>query len=328
MLIDSFKRTHEYLRVSVTDRCNLRCVYCMPEEGFDCLYHEDILRNEEFIELISLFVNMGIKKIRFTGGEPLVRKGFIDILERTKEIAPNVELAVTTNGVALNNYIDDLYRLGVKKINVSLDTLSKERFLRLTRRDYLSSVLENIDKVLEYNYFEVKLNAVLFDETLVELDDFISYCLKRNLTLRFIERMPFCEQEADNSFISSDILLTEFAKRGKLIRTEENDSAVACSYDVVLPTGTVHIGIIPPISHKFCSVCNRLRLTADGLLKTCLLSSDEYNIKDCLRAGADENVLRTIIQKALGEKGAGHNLNPEHKNETVQSGRKMSSIGG
>lgn len=300
----------------------------MPEEGFECFHHDDVLRNEEFIELISIFVEMGIKKIRFTGGEPLVRKGFIDILRQTREIAPDVELAVTTNGVILGDYLDDFYHLGVKKINISLDTLLKERFLRITRRDVLESVLANIEKVLEYNFFELKLNAVLFEETLFELDAFISYCLKRNLTLRFIERMPFCGQDIESGFISSDFLLEELAKRGELIRIEENDSSVSCGYDLVLPSGTVHVGIIPPLSHKFCSACNRLRLTADGLLKTCLLSSDEYNIKESLRAKTGRDSLRAVIQKALGEKGSEHHLDSRNNAEQLQDRRRMSRIGG
>ena len=326
MLIDNFKREHDYLRVSVTDRCNLRCTYCMPEEAFEALSHNEILRNEEFIELISIFVSMGIKKIRFTGGEPLVRKGFIDILRRTRDIDPELQLAVTTNGVVLGDYLDDFKDIGVKKINISLDTLSKERFARLTRRDFLPDVLANIEKALDYAAFEIKLNVVLLKETLAEIDAFIDYCLKRNIVLRFIERMPFQAEDGGDAFISSDILLDELAKRGELIRMGSKDSTVALYYDLAIPeTGTVQIGVIPPMSHKFCAACNRLRITANGLLKTCLLSSNEYNIKAVMRNGATSDELQSIVINALAEKGAEHLLDSRH---AAFVNRMMSRIGG
>ena len=332
MLIDSFQRRHNYLRVSITDRCNLRCVYCMPEEGLECLPHHQILRNEEFMNLIGLFISMGIKKIRFTGGEPLVRKGFVDILGQTREMAPDVELAVTTNGVILGDYLDDFRRLGVNRINISLDTLQRDRYARLTRRDRLEPVLANIDSALGYGDFEVKLNAVLFDETLSELDDFIDYCLERDLVLRFIERMPFCESDRDAGFTSSDLLLEEFSKRGTLVRTGDRDSSVAHCYDLIINDDKkIHIGVIPPMTHKFCGSCNRLRLTSDGLLKTCLLSSHEYNLKDCMRSGSGEEEVRGLIMKALAEKGDGHHLDYTSQDggcAPLANSRTMSKIGG
>ncbi|MCL1911346.1 MAG: GTP 3',8-cyclase MoaA [Leptospirales bacterium] len=326
MLIDNFKREHDYLRVSVTDRCNLRCTYCMPDDAFEALSHNEVLRNEEFIELISAFVSMGVKKIRFTGGEPLVRKGFADILRRVKDIDPELQLAVTTNGVLLGDYLDEFRDIGIKKLNISLDTLSKERFMRLTRRDFLPDVLANIEKALNYAAFEIKLNVVLLKETLAEIDAFIDYCLKRDIILRFIERMPFQAEDGGDAFISSDILLAELAKRGELIRMESKDSTVALYYDLPVPNkGTARIGVIPPISHKFCAACNRLRITANGSLKTCLLSSSECNIKAVMRAGATRDELQNIITNALAEKDAGHLLDGRH---AVPVNRMMSKIGG
>jgi cyclic pyranopterin phosphate synthase len=332
MLIDAFKRRHDYLRVSLTDRCNLRCIYCMPAEGLECLPHQEVLRNEEFLDLIKLFISMGIRKIRFTGGEPLVRKGFLDIVEETRRFAPDVELAVTTNGVVLGGYIDDLCRLGVRKINISLDTLSVERFEKLTRRDALQSVLANIDKTLEYGFFDVKLNAVLFEETLKELDGFIAYCLERRLVLRFIERMPFTEEDRSAGFTSSDRLLDELARRGELARVRGMDTAVSHCYELSVPDGgRMFLGVIPPMTHKFCGGCNRLRLTADGLLKTCLLSSHEYNLKDRLRGGTDPDELRAMVLKALSEKGDGHHLDVSNADggcSSLNNSRTMSKIGG
>ena len=328
MLVDNFKREHDYLRVSVTDRCNLRCTYCMPDEDFETLSHEEILRNEEFIELISAFVSMGVKKIRFTGGEPLVRRGFIDILHRTREIDPKLQLAITTNGVLLADYLDDLKNLGVEKINISLDTLSQERFKKITRRDFLADVLASIEKALSYNTFEIKLNVVLLQETLSEIDAFIDYSLARNIVLRFIERMPFQVENGGDAFISSDILLGELNKRGELIRTAAKDSSVALYYDLLIPgKGTAHIGIIPPMSHKFCAACNRLRITANGLFKTCLLSPNEYNIKSIIRGGAAPDELQNVIINALAKKGAEHLLDL-NLGRTSAINRMMSRIGG
>ncbi|MCL2026519.1 MAG: GTP 3',8-cyclase MoaA [Leptospirales bacterium] len=326
MLVDNFKREHDYLRVSVTDRCNLRCTYCIPNETFESLNHNEILRNEEFVELISIFVSMGVKKIRFTGGEPLVRKGFTDILRHTKDIDPELKLAVTTNGVILGNYLDEFRDIGIEKINISLDTLSKERFARLTRRDFLPDVLANIEKALNYAAFEIKLNVVLLKGTLNEIDAFINYCLKRDIVLRFIERMPFQAENDGDAFISSDILLDELAKRGELIRVKSKDTAVALYYDLLIPNkGTVHIGVIPTMSHKFCTACNRLRITANGLFKTCLLSSNEYNIKTVMRSGAARDELQNIITNALAQKGAEHLLDYKH---ITPVNRMMSRIGG
>lgn len=331
MLTDLFNRRHDYLRVSVTDRCNLRCVYCMPEAGLKCMSHADILRSEEFLKLIEIFVSLGIRKIRFTGGEPLVRSGFVEILRKTRELSPDLELAVTTNGVILGDYIEDFRKLGIRRINISLDTLSRKRFAELTRRDMLPQVLENIDKALASKSFLIKLNAVLFDETLEELDDFISYCSDRNLTLRFIERMPFSYTECSAGFTSSDMLLNELKEKGSLIRRPDSDSSVSFCYDLALENGkAVSIGIIPPVSHKFCYACNRIRLTADGQIKTCLLSPAEYNIKDSLRRGAERKELEKIILSALEKKDIEHHLDKTGKRngEYLDNTRPMSKIGG
>lgn len=333
MLIDSYKRPHDYLRLSLTDRCNLRCIYCMPEEGLQCLPHNEILRNEEFIRLIKVFISMGIRKIRFTGGEPLVRNGFLDIIRETRRIAPDVELALTTNGVLLGKYIDDFYKLGIKKINISLDTLNRDRYKALTRRDVIEQVLANIDKILEYDFFEVKLNAVLFEESLKELDTFINYCADRELVLRFIERMPFSEADRSAGFTSADALLDALAKKGELIRDNSRDTSVSHCYSLRLPDGrNVHVGVIPPMSHKFCGGCNRLRLTSDGLLKTCLLSTTEYNLKDFMREGAENSEIEDTIRKALAEKGDGHHLDftsvDGHCAAPITMRRGMSKIGG
>ncbi len=162
MLTDSYSRKHDYLRVSITDRCNLRCSYCMPPEGIELLQHDQVLRNEDFVRLIGIFVSLGVVKVRFTGGEPLVRKGFIDIVSRTSELYPGLELCLTTNGTLLGDFIESLRRLKLKKLNISLDSLSRDTYRSITMIDCLEDVRANIDRVLAYRFFDVKINTVLF----------------------------------------------------------------------------------------------------------------------------------------------------------------------
>jgi len=245
MLTDTFHRKHDYLRVSITDKCNLRCQYCMPPEGVEFLPHDQVLRNEEFIRLIGIFSGMGINKIRFTGGEPLVRKGFVDILSETRRLYPHIELAITTNGTLLGDYLDDLYRLKVKKINISLDTFSRERYEKITRRDHFDTVIANIERAIEFGFFDIKINAVLFRETLDELDDFLDYFKDKDIVLRFIERMPFSEKDLEIPFLSSDALLKELEKRGELKRDGGRDTTVSLRYNLLY--GGSHT--IKPVSY-------------------------------------------------------------------------------
>lgn len=324
MLTDLFNRLHDYLRVSLTDRCNLRCVYCMPADGLQCMEHNEVLRNEEFVRLIRLFVLLGVRKVRFTGGEPLVRKGAIDIIRQTRALSDCLELAVTTNGLLLGDYLSELAEAGVSKINISLDSLNSRRFAELTRRDVLPQVLANIDKTIETGKFIVKLNAVLFPETLLELDDFIAYCGSRDIELRFIEHMPFSEEERAMGFTSGDELLAALSQRGELAAAPAADTSVARGYCLNRGGRRVRLGIIPPMSHKFCGACNRIRLTADGQVKACLLSSEERSLKDSMRAGASDEELKEIILGALALKGREHHIS----DETIDMRRTMSKIGG
>lgn len=332
MLTDNFLRKHDYLRVSITDKCNLRCIYCMPPEGVPFLPHGEVLRNEEFVELIRVFIEMGVKKIRFTGGEPLVRKGFVQIIEEVHSRFPDVELALTTNGVLLGEYLEDLQRNGVYKLNVSLDTMDRQRYQELTLRDHFDKVVENIDMALETGAFDVKLNAVLLRETLGEVDAFLDFCSERNLILRFIEKMPFTEEELRDTVVSSDSLVKEFESRGNLIRRKERDSQVAHRYDLQYKDDRlVRLGVIPPMTHKFCSSCNRLRLTADGNLKTCLHSCDEYDLKGALRDHASDEELKKIIHEAVEKKHEGHKLDcyaTDGGCASIVNSRTMSKIGG
>ena len=309
MLKDSYKRKHTYLRISVTDRCNLRCTYCMPADGIDNLDHLEVFRNEEFLRLINIFVEMGIEKIRFTGGEPFVRRGFIDLARETRKRYPQLDLAVTTNGLLLHNYLKDLYEIGVKRLNISLDSISHKRYKELTGFDVLDRVLENIDSALFYTGFNVKVNVVLFQETLEELPEIINYFKMRNVTLRFIERMPFTEMIKSDDFVSSESLIKELNKLGSLVEEEISGATVSTNYKLNFSDGEfLKIGIIPAISHKFCNRCNRLRLSSDGLLKTCLHSAGNYDLKEVMRSGESDEALRKTIFDALYEKQKEHTL--------------------
>ena len=304
----------------------------MPIEGVKFLSHDEVLRNEEFIKLNKIFIKMGIKKIRFTGGEPFLRKGFFDIISNTAKIDPNVELCITTNGTLLDEHIFDLKKYNVKKLNISLDTMSKERFSSLTGVDNFATVINNIEKSLSADFFDIKINGVLMKSTLSEIDDFLHYFAGKNITLRFIERMPVTEQDEFNEFIPADDLIEILKEKGELTRKNIDDTNVALRYDLKFNNKNIKIGIIPPVTHRFCASCNRLRITSEGNFKTCLHSDKYYNIKKLLRNGADEDELMYYIANAIKDKWEGHNLECTSGNKgcrAISAGVKsMSSIGG
>lgn len=331
MLTDSFLRKHTYLRVSVTDRCNLRCRYCMPPEGVQLVPHEEVLRNEDFVTLIGIFIKMGVTKIRFTGGEPLVRKGFMDIVSETHRMYPGTVLCLTTNGILLDEYLDDLKKYGMKKFNISLDSMNRDRFFDITGRDYFDNVIKNIEKTLEDTSLDVKVNAVLMRDTLAEIDDFIDYFAGRNVTLRFIERMPVTEDEK-HEFIPSDDLVDALSSRGELVRKTTDRSDVSQRFDLNYKGKLLKIGIIPPVTHKFCSDCNRLRLTSEGLMLTCLHSTARYNLRVLLRGESTEEEIMEFIEEAVKNKWKSHNIECSSDNKGCRSltagVKAMSSIGG
>ncbi|HOP64461.1 MAG TPA: GTP 3',8-cyclase MoaA [Spirochaetota bacterium] len=332
MLTDSFLRKHTYLRVSVTDRCNLRCRYCMPPEGVELVPHDRVLRNEEFITLIGIFQRMGVTKIRFTGGEPLVRKGFMDIVSGTHKQYPDTVLCITTNGILLDEFFTDLHRMGMKKFNISLDTMNRDRFLELTNRDYFDRVLRNIDMVMGNKDLDVKVNAVLLKDTLSEIDDFLDYFSGRNMTMRFIERMPVTEEDMKNEFIPSDDLIEVLSAKGKLVRKETERADVSQRFDLTYKGKLMKIGIIPPVTHKFCSDCNRLRLTSEGYMLTCLHAVNSYNLRDILREGKPVDDIMSLIETGVKEKWNGHKIECTSDNKGCRSltagVKSMSSIGG
>ena len=311
---DRFGRDITYLRISVTDLCNLRCKYCMPESGVESLCHSDILSLEEIVEIVKVAAKNGITKIRLTGGEPLVRRGFVHLCKEISKIEQIEDIAITTNGVHLKNMADDLFENKVKRINFSLDTLVKEKYNDITRRNDFDKTMESLFYAIEKG-FKVKLNVVLiggFNDD--EIENFVKLANDYDLEVRFIELMQIGETAnwSKDKFVSNKIVLVKVPKL-----EFDGVSGVAKIYKIKGQKGK--IGLISPISCSFCSDCNRIRLTSDGKLKPCLHSKDEINLK-----GLSGEELEEVFKRGIFDKPEKHHLE-EGKSE---SARDMNKIGG
>ncbi len=307
MFVDAFGRKHTYLRISVTERCNLRCTYCMPEEGVDLSPKDQILTFEEIERLARLFVHHGVDKIRLTGGEPLVRKNVEELTERIGRIKGLRRFALTTNGMLLGKKIDRLKAAGINQINVSLDTLVPDKFERIARRPGLALVLDAIDRALEVGYAPLKVNCVVMrgvnDDELV---DFAGLTRDRRLAVRFIEYMPFSGNGwSEGFFVPYREMIERLEAAG--IRLEEPIRGVHdTSRSYTVPGHVGSIGFISSMSDQFCAGCNRLRLTADGALKVCLFGRAETSLRNVLRAGATDEEICEVIQASVLRKKAAH----------------------
>ncbi|MFN5416705.1 MAG: GTP 3',8-cyclase MoaA [Flavobacteriia bacterium] len=327
ILIDKFGRVHDYLRISLTERCNLRCFYCMPEEGIQLREKTEFMSTEELMHIAKTFVDLGIKKIRLTGGEPLIRKDIASILRQLGELP--VELAITTNGVLIDKYIDDLKSAGVEKINISLDSLVEDKFNQISRRNYFTKIKDNISLLLA-NKFDVKVNVVVIkDVNDNEIIDFINWSSKEIINIRFIEFMPFDGNKWDKSkqVGHKEILdiIHSYYSESNVLKLNDAVNDTCKNYKIKGAKGT--FGIISSISNPFCDSCNRIRLTADGKLKNCLFSADESNLLTALRANKEilPIIYNNIYMKAK-ERGGVFN-----SNNTILSkykNRSMVSIGG
>lgn len=314
-LVDSFGRTIDYLRISITDRCNLNCIYCRPKSQIEHLSHLDILRYEEILEIIKVAGELGIKKFRITGGEPLVRKGLVGFLERLAKMG--VDFSLTTNGILLSDFAQDLFNAGLKRINISLDSLQPERFSQITRGGELSDVLAGIEKAKAL-FSTVKINMVVMRGTNEdEINDFVDKALTDGLHIRFIEFMDLFSGE--DRFVSLKEIKKRLIAEKDLLPIEEAGLGPAINYYSTQGKGSV--GFITPRSQPFCSQCNRLRLTSDGKLKLCLASKQAIDIKTPLRNGEGMKKLKRIFIEAAQQKPKGHNFKFDQIN-------LMSSIGG
>ncbi len=301
MLIDKFGREINYLRLSVTDRCNLRCSYCMPEHQ-QFLSRNEVLSYEEIIFLINALAGNGITKVRITGGEPFVRKDLPSLLQQMSLIKTLENLSITTNGVLTGRYIDQLLRCNITHVNLSLDTLRKDRFFKLNRRDEFEAVFASLQMLMQ-NPFDLKLNMVVMDSMNIdELYDFVELTRDSNISVRFIEEMPFNGQGNAYSGIkwNYDAILHHIGQRYTLTKLSDPKHNIALNYRANDFAGS--IAVIPAYSRTLCGSCNRLRITPTGGMKLCLYGNDVLNVRDLIRSGINEQELIEKIQQAIALK--------------------------
>ncbi len=327
-LFDLYKRRINYLRISVIDRCNLRCVYCMSEKGVKTLPHQEILTYAEIIHVAQFAVKNGITKIRITGGEPLIRRGIVDLIDRIHHIPGLVDISLTTNGTLLKDYAALLYKAGVRRINISLDTLDSNRFHQITRRGAIEDVWAGIEAAETAGFDPIKLNVVLLKGVNDhEIPDFVRLAVEKPYHVRFIEFMPTgAGPYKKDCYLPTRKIIERVGKYAEIssLPPHVNDGP-AKRYKIEGGRGS--IGFISPVSSHFCDTCNRLRLTADGRLRSCLFSDREINLKPALRSRRKEidKDLEILFQQALRSKPAGHKVNSK---KISRLGRTMSSIGG
>ena len=326
-IYDNHNRPIEYVRLAVTDRCNLRCFYCMPAEGIKYVPKKELLTYEEMERLLRLLTSMGIKKLRITGGEPFVRQNLIGFLENVKEIPGLEEIHITTNGVLTTPYIGRMKSLGISSINLSIDTLDRDRFKMITRRDEVDKVKETMHKVLEAN-IPLKINAVVIQgkniEDIVQLS---SLTKEYPIGVRFIEEMPFNGEGAHYAHLKwtyKKILSHLEDHFGSLNKIQDQPHSTSINYQIPGYSGT--IGVIPAFSRTFCGSCNRIRITSQGLLKTCLYDNGVLDIRDILRNGSGDNELKQSLVAAFSNR-AKDGFEAE-SNRISQVTESMSEIGG
>lgn len=321
VVLDEQGREINYLRISVTDLCNLRCKYCTPEEGVPKKCHSEILSIEEIVQVVKASAKLGINKIRLTGGEPLVRNGIVELVRQISDVPGINEIAMTTNGILLKKYAESLKEAGLTRVNISLDTLKEDKYEDITRGGKLQDVLDGIEAAKEVGLYPLKLNVVLskgFNDD--EVEDFVNLTIENNIDIRFIELMPIGKNglKAHENFIENTVVLHKNPNLKSVVSKDK--SAPAKYYKLEGAKG--RIGLINPISSHFCSNCNRLRLTADGKIKPCLHSNEEIDIRTTLR---DKGDILSVISKAISVKPKEHHLNEENY---TPIDREMFQIGG
>jgi len=325
-LIDGYSRNLNYLRISITDRCNLRCIYCAPREDFPRLAHEDILRYEEILRLVNIAVGLGISKVRVTGGEPLIRKGVYEFLARLNAIEGLSDVSLTTNGVFLKDNIEKIKTAGIKRINISLDTLDRRKYKKITGADAFQQVWDGIQTALKNGFYPIKINMVaLRGVNDNELVDFAELSISHPLHVRFIEHMPFdaIVKQPDQYLLTPEIK-AKIEVLGKLLPINKgiNDGpAERFQFD----RSKGEVGFIRPISRHFCATCNRLRLTANGQLRSCLLSDRQEDLRTLLRNGSPDSELAQAFLTAVRHKPSAHEIKC---GQVTRLNGHMSSIGG
>ncbi|MHB9862730.1 GTP 3',8-cyclase MoaA [Streptomyces sp. YIM S03343] len=329
MLIDTYGRVATDLRVSLTDRCNLRCTYCMPEEGMQWLAKTDLLTDDEIVRLIGIAVTtLGIRDVRFTGGEPLLRPGLPGIVERVAALEPRPKMSLTTNGIGLKRTANALKKAGLDRVNVSLDTLRPDVFKALTRRDRHQDVLDGLAAAREADLAPVKVNAVLMpglnDD---EAPDLLAWAVEHDYEMRFIEQMPLDPQHGwkREGMVTAEHILTSLRTRFELTPEGEEKRGSAPAERWLVDGGPYRVGVIASVTRPFCAACDRTRLTADGQIRTCLFATEETDLRGALRSGAPDEEIARIWRLAMWGKKAGSGLDTPSFH---QPDRGMSAIGG
>ncbi len=299
-LKDNFDRIINYLRLSVTDRCNLRCFYCMPEDGIESFSHKEILTYEESLRLISIFSNLGVKKLRITGGEPFVRKGLINFIESAAKSNPPLQIYITTNGVLTFPYLSKLKEIGIKGINLSLDTLNREKYKLITKKDLLSETAKTLHEIIRLN-IPVKINTVVMrDFNTDEVSSIAAIAKDENIEVRFIEQMPFNGKSSSIKYISAKEILALLQKAYPGIIPLQFGNSTAELFSI--PGFKGKIGIIGSYSRTFCNSCSRIRITPTGMLKTCLYDNGVLNLRDMMRANYSDSEIKEEIINSVNKK--------------------------
>ena len=327
-LLDTFGRLHDNLRISVTDRCNIRCFYCMPEDGVKFMPRQEILSFEEIARVARIAVSMGVRKLRLTGGEPLLRKDLPVLIEKLTAIPGVEDIALTTNAVLLSDQAADLYKVGLRRLNVHLDTLDRDRFFQITRRDDFNKVMAGIDTALALGFGPIKINAVAV-KNLVEPDivPLAHFGRERGIEIRYIEFMPLDAQgiwDKAKVLLQDDMLRLLSAAICPLEEIPDRDPRAPAS-EYRFADGVGRVGFISSVSHPFCLNCNRIRLTSDGKLRYCLFAIEETDVKGLLRGDASDDEIRATIRETVTRKWIGHEINSQ---KFVAPPRPMYSIGG
>lgn len=329
MLADTFGRVATDLRVSLTDRCNLRCTYCMPEEGLQWLAKPDLLTDDEIVRLVDIAVRLlGIEEVRFTGGEPLLRPGLVGIVDRVARLAPRPQISLTTNGIGLRRTAAALKEAGLDRVNVSLDTLRPDVFKTLTRRDRHQDVLDGLHAAHEAGLTPVKVNSVLMPGLNAdEAPDLLAWALAHDYELRFIEQMPLDAQHGwkRDGMVTAGDILTSLRTRFELTPEGDTERGSAPAERWLVDGGPQRVGVIASVTRPFCAACDRTRLTADGQIRTCLFAREETDLRAALRGDAGDEEIAELWRKAMWGKKAGAGLDDPG---FVQPERPMSAIGG
>ena len=327
MLGDRFGRVAADLRVSVTDRCNLRCTYCMPAEGLDWMPKPEMLTDDELVRVIGIFVDLGVRQIRFTGGEPILRRSLLNIVRLVGELPNAPRMAMTTNGIGLDRLAKPLFDAGLHRVNVSLDTASPQRFKELTRRDRFHDVERGLKAAADAGLAPVKVNAVAMRSELESPADLLEWCLDRGYHLRFIEQMPLDAGHVwdRSTMMTGAELHAAIEERFTLTPLPADARGSAPAEEFFVNGGPETVGLIASVSAPFCGACDRVRLTADGQVRNCLFARTEGDLRTPLRAGVDDAELTEVIRATMWAKAAGHGIDGPN---FIQPDRPMSAIGG